>query len=56
MCTKDDGNFDEMHGTSCLRGYQVKVTPAPDFKPSNWMDPKDFAAWLPEPSDRTEDV
>jgi anaerobic selenocysteine-containing dehydrogenase len=56
MCTKDDGNFDEMHGTSVLRGFQVKVTPAPDFKPSNWSNPKDFAVWLPEPSDRTEEV
>lgn len=55
MLSKEDGEYDEMHGSNALRGYQVRVSMT-DYVPAGWTEPKQFEPWLPTPSDRTEEV
>jgi len=46
--------FNDVVGTYTLRGYLVRVEPAPEGPPEGvWTSPRDFRAWLPEYSDPT---
>ena len=52
VLTKNDAPFNPEYGTYTLRGVQVKIEKSerPD---GIWEDPKEFAPWMPEPSDNT---
>ena len=57
MLTKTDGRFSPEHGTYTLRGFTVKVYPAPEGAPEGaWIDPTDFEPWMPAFSESTEVV
>ncbi len=57
ILTKTDGRFSPEHGTYTLRGFTVKVYPAPEGAPEGaWIDPKDFEPWLPVTSENTKVV
>ena len=57
VLTKTDGRFNPEFGTYTLRGFQVKVYPAPEGAPEGaWINPTDFEPWMPEFSDPTEVV
>lgn len=49
--------YNDVFGTYTLRGYLVKVYPAPEGAPEGiWLDPKDFKPWLATPSDPSPDM
>ena len=57
VLSKTDAPFNPEYGTYTLRGFTVKVYPCPEGAPEGtWMNPEDFAPWLPQPSDPTEEV
>ena len=57
VLTKNDPPYNPEYGTYTLRGFQVKVSPSSDPELEQiWTEPTQFAAWMPEPSDSTEDV
>ena len=57
ILTKTDGRYSPKHGTYTLRGFTVKVYPAPEGAPEGaWINPTDFKPWMPEFSESTEVV
>jgi anaerobic selenocysteine-containing dehydrogenase len=49
--------YNDVFGTYTLRGYLVKVYPAPEGAPEGvWLDPKEFKPWLATASDPTPDM
>ena len=57
ILTKTDGRYSPEHGTYTLRGFTVKVYPAPEGAPEGaWINPTDFEPWMPEFSESTEVV
>ena len=49
--------YNDIFGTYTLRGYLVKIYPAPEGAPEGvWLEPKEFRPWLPQPSDPTVDI
>lgn len=49
--------YNDVFGTYTLRGYLVKVYPAPEGAPEGiYLDPKDFKPFLATPSDPTADM
>ena len=57
VLTKNDPPYNPEYGTYTLRGFQVKVSPSDDeILKSVWTEPEQFNAWMPAPSDPTEDV
>ncbi len=57
VLTKNDPPYNPEYGTYTLRGFTVKVSPSADDVDSMvWTKPEQFAPWMPEPSDPTEDV
>ncbi len=57
VLTKNDPPYNPEFGTYTLRGFTVKVSPSEDDVDSMvWTKPEQFAPWMPEPSDPTEDV
>ncbi len=54
VLSKADAPYNDIFGTHTLRGYQVKIYPAPEGAPEGvWLKPEDFKPWLPKPSDPT---
>ena len=52
VLTRNDGPFNPEYGTYTLRGFTVKISKSE--KPEGiFMEPKDFAVWMPQPSDDT---
>ena len=56
VLTKADAPFNDVVGTYTLRAFLVKVSRADGPPAGVWTKAKDFKAWLPEPSDPTEEV
>jgi anaerobic selenocysteine-containing dehydrogenase len=56
VLTKEDAPFNDVVGTYTLRGFLVKVSKADGPPEGIWMKPEEFKAWLPQPSDPTEEV
>lgn len=57
ILTKTDGRYSPEYGTYTLRGFQVKIYPAPEGAPEGaWTEPTDFEPWMPEFSESTEVV
>lgn len=56
MLTKEDAPFNDVVGTYTLRGFLVKVSKADGPPEGIWTKPEDFKQWLPQPTDRTEEV
>lgn len=57
VLARADAPYNEVVGTYTLRGYLVKVYPAPEGAPEGvWLEPKQFKAWLPNPTDPTPDM
>lgn len=57
VLSKTDAPYNPEYGTYTLRGFTVKVYPCPEGAPEGtWIEPGDFAPWMPEPSDPTEEV
>ncbi len=49
--------YNEVVGTYTLRGYLVKVYPAPEGAPEGvWTEPKQFSPWLPKSVDPSPDM
>jgi anaerobic selenocysteine-containing dehydrogenase len=49
VLTKNDPPYNPEFGTYTLRGFQVKVSKAPEGAPAGiWQNPKDFKPWLPQ--------
>lgn len=52
VLTKNTGYYNPEFGTYTLRGINVKIEKAE--KPEGvWFEPKDFAPWMPQPSENT---
>lgn len=57
VLTKNDPPYNPEYGTYTLRGFTVKVTPSTDeICDKIWTEPSQFAVWMPEASDPTEEV
>lgn len=56
VLTKADAPFNDVVGTYTLRSFLVRVSKADGPPAGIWQKPEDFRAWLPEPSEPTEDV
>lgn len=57
VLTKNDPPYNPEYGTYTLRGFQVKVSPSDDaILEQVWTEPKQFSAWMPQPTESTEDV
>ncbi|MCR5785532.1 MAG: molybdopterin-dependent oxidoreductase [Eubacterium sp.] len=54
---RSQGPYNEVYGTYTLRGFQVKIYPAPEGAPEGvWLTPKEFKGWLPEVSEPSPDT
>lgn len=49
----DECPFNDVYGTYTLRGITIKISKADGPPEGVWLDPTDFAPWLPEYSDNT---
>ncbi len=57
VLSKTDEPFNPEYGTYTLRGFTVKVYPCPEGAPEGTrINPEDFASWMPEFSETTEEV
>lgn len=56
VLTKEDAPFNDVVGTYTLRAFLVKVSKADGPPEGIWTKPEEFKKWLPQPSDRTEEV
>lgn len=53
LLTKNDPPFNDMVGTYTLRGFQVRIAKAEGAPKGIWTEPKQFAPWMPKPTDPT---
>ena len=54
VLSKADPPYNDVYGTHTLRGFQVKIYPAPEGAPKGvFTKPEQFKVWLPQPSDPT---
>lgn len=57
ILTKNDPPYNDMMGTTTLRGFQVKIWKKTDGAPKGiWTKPEDFKPWLPSASDPTKNI
>ena len=56
VLTKVTAPYNPEVGTYTLRAFQVKVYPAEGAPEGVWLNPEDFRAWLPVPTEPTEEV
>ncbi|MBR5261359.1 MAG: molybdopterin-dependent oxidoreductase [Oscillospiraceae bacterium] len=56
LLTKVTAPYNPEVGTYTLRGFQVKLYKAEGAPEGVWLNPEDFRAWLPVPTEATEEV
>lgn len=56
ILSKSDPPYDDVCGTTVLRGFLVSVTKADGPPKGIWTKPEDFSSWLPNPSDQEQEV
>lgn len=55
VLAKADPPYNDIFGTHTLRGFQVKIYPAPEGAPEGvFTKPEQFKIWMPQPTDRTK--